>query len=413
MRRRGGRLLGALVTVAVVAGGFAWLAARHDGYRVRIVMPNAANLLSGSQVEIKGTPVGRVTGLETRDGKAVVTVSVDGSHAPLRSGTTAQVEWRGLLGERVVELQPAPAANSPIPSGAMIEAGSEQVELDQVLAALDPATRTHLDSTVRQLDASLRAHSGDLRATLASAGPAVQELGEVLKAVGQDGPAIKNLIAALRKVTAPLAERQAKIRRTVADLTATTGSIAAEQERLRQALAELPSTLAAADQTMRAVPPAVDSTVPLLRDLRPATDRLTSVAKNLSPLLTDLRPAIADLRPALGSANTLLRSTPALLDTTHDVLPGATTAVTRLDPAVDFLRPYTPDLVGWLSNWGAAFGNYDSQGHYFHGLVVVGTNVLDDNPGIAVGLKGGPKSTPPPGMASGEGWVDANGSGPR
>ena len=46
MRRRGGRLLGALVTVAVVAGGFAWLAARHDGYRVRIVMPNAADAIA-------------------------------------------------------------------------------------------------------------------------------------------------------------------------------------------------------------------------------------------------------------------------------------------------------------------------------------------------------------------------------
>ena len=68
----------------------------------------------------------------------------------------------------------------------------------------------------------------------------------------------------LRRMTL-LAEQD---RRTVADLTATTGSIAAEQERLRQAFAELPSTLAAADQTMRAVPPAVDSTVPLLRDLR-------------------------------------------------------------------------------------------------------------------------------------------------
>ena len=413
MRRRAGWVAGALATVLTLASAGWWLVSRDDGYRIRVVMPNAANLLAGSRVEIDGARVGEVTALAARDGKALVTVSVDERHAPLRAGTTVRVEWRGVLGERVVALDPGPRSNAAIPSGGMIAAGSEQVELDQVLAALDPDTRKHLNSTVRQLDASLKAHSGDLNDTLRAAGPAVRELGEVLKAIGQDGPAIKNLIAALRELTAPMAARQAKVRRTVADLTATSRSIAAEQERLRQALAQLPATLDAAGAAMRAVPGAVDSTVPVLNDLRPAADRLPSVARNLSPLLTDLRPALADLRPTLASADAVLARTPSLLDTTHAVLPGVDTAVTRLNPAVNFLRPYTPDLVGWLSNWGAAFGNYDAQGHYFHGLVVVGTNVLDDNPGVIAGLKGGPKSRPVPGMASGNGWVDANGSEPR
>lgn len=405
-------LLGAVVAVVAIVGGYLMVAPR-GGYQLRIVMPNAANLLDGSRVEIKGRPAGKVTRLETRDGKALVTVTVDGDHAPLHAGTTAQVQWRGVLGERVVELQPAASGNPVIPSGSMISAGSEQVELDQVLAALDPATRAHLDSTVQQLDQSLKSHSGDLRNTLRTAGPAVQELGAVLKAIGQDGPAIKNLIADLRKVMDPLAGRQAKLRQTVDDLTTATNLMAAEQNQLQKALGELPSTLGTARQTMNSVPAAVDSTVPLLQDLRPATQRLTSVSKNLSPLLVDLRPTIADLRPTLDSTRTLLQSTPALLDSTHGVLPGVDKAATRLNPAVSFLRPYTPDVVGWLSNWGAAFGNFDAQGHYFHGLVQVGTNVLDDNPGVVVGLKGGPNSRPAPGMASGQGWVDANGSGPR
>ncbi|MBQ0923531.1 MlaD family protein [Saccharopolyspora endophytica] len=401
----------AAVATAVV-GGTAW-AAENDDYELQLVMPNAANVLDGSRVEVDGTQVGTVTGLEARDNKALVTVSVDGDTAPLHAGSKAQVEWRGLLGERVIRLIPGPQGNPEIPSGSLMEAGSEQVELDQVLAALDEPTRQHLNSTVQQLDQQLKDNPQDLRATLDSAGPAVQELGEILKAVGQDGPAIQSLIRNLKTMMEPVADRRAELEKIVRDLNSATGAMSAEQEQLKRALSELPPTLDSAKRTMDGVPAAVDETAPLLRDLRPATQQLTSVSQNLSPLLADLRPAMADLRPTLNAADDLLQRTPALLDSAHTTVPGVNSAVSQLNPAVQFLRPYTPDLMGWLSNWSAAFANYDSQGHYFHGLVQVGTNVLDDNPGVNVGLKGGPNARPAPGMASGQPWVDANGSAPR
>lgn len=406
-------LIGAAVLAVAAVGGGYLLAAQQHGYEIQLVMPNAANLLDGSRVEIGGGEVGQVTGLGTRDGSALVTVSVDDAHAPLHAGSTAQVQWRGLLGERVVSLTPGPAANPAIPSGAMLPAGGEQVELDQVLAALDPQTRTHLNSVVQQLDQSLKTHPDDIKATLSTAGPAVDELGAVLKAVGQDGPAIQNLITDLRKLMDPVVARQQQVRQVIGNLTSATDTLAAEQSQLQQALGALPSTLDSAQRAVDRVPGAVDAAVPLLQDARPATKQLTSLAQNLSPLLTDLRPAIADLRPTLRSATTLLQTTPALLDSAHGVLPGVTQAVTQLNPAVAFLRPYTPDLTGWLANWGAAFANYDAQGHYFHGLVQVSTSILDDNPGVNAGLKGGPSSTPAPGMASGQPWADANGSAPR
>lgn len=414
MTRRAKWLAGvSLVAVLAVASGYLLSSGGGSGYEVRLVMPSAANLLAGSRVEINGRPVGKVSKLETRDGKALVTVSVDDGHAPLHTGSKAQVQWQGVLGERVVELLPGPAANPAIPKGSLLAAGTEQVELDQVLAALDPTTRAHLNSTVRQLDQTLKAKPDNLKNTLDSAGPAVQELGSVLQAVGQDGPAIKSLISDLQKMTDPLAKRRGELETVVGKLTSAMSAMATEQGQVQQALSQLPSTLDAAHKTMTTVPGAVDSTVPLLKDLRPATQQLTSVSKNLSPLLVDLRPTIAKLAPVLRSATTLLQSTPSLIDSAHGVLPGVTKAADQLNPAVNFLRPYTPDVVGWLTNWGAAFSNFDAQGHYFHGIVQVSTSVLDDNPGILVGLTGGPNSTPAPGMASGQNWVDANGSAAR
>jgi phospholipid/cholesterol/gamma-HCH transport system substrate-binding protein len=403
--------LAAAVVVAVL--GTYLVAKLSKGYEIELVMPNAANVLEGSRVETHGNVVGSVSRITTSDGKAMVTVSVDGDQTPLHSGTKAEVQWRGLLGERVVELFPGPASNPSIPSGGMIAAGTEQVELDQVLSALDPKTRSHLDSVVQQLNSNLKSRPQDLRKTLQAAGPAVQEVGAVLRAVGQDGPAIKGLITNLRKVMTPLSDRRAELASTVSDVSNAMDSMSSQQQQLQRAIGQLPGTLDTAKQTMDKVPGAVDNTVPLLHDVQPATARLKGVSKNLSPLLADLRPTIADLRPTLRSANSLLKQTPELLDNTHSVLPSVTATVGKLQPAVKFLRPYTPDVMGWLSNWSDAFANYDSQGHYFHGLVQVGPNALDDNPGVNAGLKGGPNSTPAPGMATGKGWVDANGSGPR
>ncbi|HWE90084.1 MAG TPA: MlaD family protein [Pseudonocardiaceae bacterium] len=414
--RRAKWLVGVVVlaVIVVAAGGYLLGSnASSSGYQLQLVMPNAANLLSGSRVEIGGVPVGQVTKLETEDDQALVTVSVDNAHSPLHTGTQAQVQWRGLLGERVIELTPGPAKNPLIPSDALVPAGTEQVELDQVLSALDPATRARLNSVVQQLNQNLQPQAGNLQRTINTAGPAVQELGSVLQAIGQDGPAIQNLVTDLRKMTDPLAARRTELRQVVGNLTSATSAMATQQQQLQAALGALPGTLSAAQNTLNTVPGAVNAAVPLLQDLQPATQQLTSVSQNLSPLLVDLRPTVAKLGPVLQSASTLLQYTPSLLDSANAALPGVNQAVTQLNPAVNFLRPYTPDVIGWLSNWGAAFANYDAQGHYFHGLVQVGTNVLDDNPGLLVGLTGGPNSTPAPGLASGQPWVDANGSTQR
>jgi phospholipid/cholesterol/gamma-HCH transport system substrate-binding protein len=33
-------------------------------------------------------------------------------------------------------------------------------------------------------------------------------------------------------------------------------------------------------------------------------------------------------------------------------------------PVIDFLRPYSPDLVGWFRDFGQSAANYDANGHY-------------------------------------------------
>ncbi|MBB2506588.1 MCE family protein, partial [Amycolatopsis echigonensis] len=114
----------------------------------------------------------------------------------------------------------------------------------------------------------------------------------------------------------------------------------------------------------------------------------------------------------LADAQTLLNYTPGLLDTAHATAPGLNSAVSSLMPALSFLRPFTPEAVGLLSNWGSASANYDANGHYGRIYVQAGASSVNVNPGIVPpGFTSNP--TPLPGSPVGQPWTDAFGSGIR
>lgn len=396
---------------AAVAGAGLFVVDSGNDYEVRLVLPSAAQLAVRSPVWINGADAGSVEALEARDGKALVTVLLADDYAPLRDGTTSRVEWSSALGERMLTLYPGPARNAEIPADGLIEAQSRQIEVDQVLAALDKPTRDRLTALLRDLNQTVEGREPDLAATLRGAGASAQALQEVLVAVGRDGPAIRSLVGQLHQVTSVAAGRRDQVSDVVTNLTALTGSVAGQQRQLSDSLAELPSTLDAAKRTLDKLPAAGDATTNLLHDLAPAAARLPSVAGNLGPLLTDLRPAVADLRPLLGSAQTLLRATPGLLDTSHQVLPQATQLLHGVAPAVAFLRPYTPEGVGMLHNWGQSFAPYDGAGHVWAGLLAPGTNLVNESVVQPPGSRRNPE--PLPGQPVDQPWVDATGSGMR
>jgi phospholipid/cholesterol/gamma-HCH transport system substrate-binding protein len=406
-----GRTWGALgLAAAVVAVGVVAIDL-DDGYEVQFVMPSAAQLAEGSPVWIDGADAGSVTDLRVENGRAVVTASIADEHAPLHDGTTTRVEWSSAIGERLLTVEPGPQENVELQDRALVEAPSRQIEVDQVLAMLDGPTRERVSSLVEELNTTVSGSEDQLRATIKESGYAVNALGSVLDAVGKDGPAIRSLVTELDNLTSITSEHQSQTASSVQQLTTLTSSIADQQEALSSTLQQLPSTLSVANSTLGRVPAASRETVALLQDLEPATDRLPGVTKNLTPVLRDLRPTVADLRPLLASASELLERTPGLLEGAQAVVPDVDTLLQGLTPALSFLRPYTPEGIGMLHNWGQAFAPYDGRGHVWAGMLAPGTNAVDESlirlPGAAA------NPSPLPGQVVDQPWRDATGSGIR
>lgn len=401
---------GATVALVAVGGWLVTTGASSDAYETSVVLDSASNLVEDGPVLVNGFEAGQIRSIKVENGKAVVRLALDEDFAPLHEGARVVMSWKATLSERRLEITDGPDKNAQVPDGGMIPGEQPSpVEVDDLLAALDAPTRKHLSSLLKSLNQTLDGHEADAAATVEAAGPALEAVGRIAQQVGADEPAIRNLVMRLNQIMAILGRRDDKLRQTVDSLSDLTNEVAGRRTELRDALNELPPTLRSLRGTMQGLEDVSDDAVPLLEDLEPATAKLGPLARDLKPVMRDLRPLAADLRPGLAAASELLSYTPGLLDRTHDLVPDAEKALTKSATAVDYLRPYTPEMTGYLSTWASAYANWDANGNFARVIGVDGATGVNVNPGLVPpGVTNDPY--PAPGGIVGQPWTDAHGS---
>jgi hypothetical protein len=80
----------------------------------------------------------------------------------------------------------------------------------------------------------------------------------------------------------------------------------------------------------------------------------------------------------------------------------------QLAPMLACMRPYTPELAGFISNWTSFLKNYDGVGHYARMRILAGPTSLTSTPEIAtdafLAAAGGTKYAMPrpPGLNAGQ-----------
>jgi phospholipid/cholesterol/gamma-HCH transport system substrate-binding protein len=55
-------------------------------------------------------------------------------------------------------------------------------------------------------------------------------------------------------------------------------------------------------------------------------------------------------------------------------------ALVKLQPVLEFIRPYAPEFVGWLRDFGQGASNYDANGHYARIQPIFNAFNFNDNP---------------------------------
>jgi phospholipid/cholesterol/gamma-HCH transport system substrate-binding protein len=385
-----GIALSALV-LAILLAAYLLLFRSGGGTEYTLVFQNAGQLVKDDDVQVGGRRIGSVREIElTDDNLAAVKVEVQEPYAPLREGTRAVIRLTSLSGiaNRYVALTLGPDSNKELPEGARLDLSSTTtvVDLDQVFNAIDEKTRGDLQDVVRGFATQYENRGEEVGQSAKYFNPLLSTSRVLANQVTEDeGALTRFLVNSSRAVTA-VAERRDDLSALVGNANETAGAIAAENAALSRALELLPSTLRRANTTFVNLRATLDDLDVLVAESKPATRDLAPFLRELRPLVRDARPTIRDLRTLVrrdGADNDLVEATrkmPALQRAATPAFQQGRAALQRAQPVLEFIRPYTPDFVGWLRDFGQGAANYDANGHFARIQPMFNAFQLRDNP---------------------------------
>jgi phospholipid/cholesterol/gamma-HCH transport system substrate-binding protein len=384
-----GVAVGALVVVLAVV---AWLVLRGEtGTEYKLRFATASQLVKGNEVQVGGNRIGTVEDIElSDDNQADVTIRVKDDIAPLHEGTTATIRLTSLSGvaNRYISLTPGPNSNSELEDGALISTDrtTPVVDLDQLFNALDEKTRRGLQQFIT---GNAEWYEGKGREANRAAKYFNPALSATRRLVGQliaDQGTLTSFLRNTSKAMAALAARRQEITDLVTNANGTMQAIGSESSSLDRALRVLPDTLRKGSTTFVNLRATLDDLDVLVEASKPATKDLAPLFRELRPLVADARPTIRDLSRMVntgGPSNDLtdlLRTTPALARASRSALGDARRSLRASLPNLKFGRPYGPELIGWLKDFGFSAAAYDANGHYARVQPLFFSHAFTDTP---------------------------------
>ena len=364
--------VGAIALAAVVVAIVLLSSDTDPTYKLRF--QTAGQLVKGDEVQVGGRGVGSITDIKlTRDNQAEVTIEMR-EFAPLHEGTTGVIRATSLSGiaNRYISLDLGPNSAPELKDGATIPAArtTTAVDLDQLFNTLDPKTRQGLQDVVQGSAEQYQGKAKETNQSFKYLNPFISTTDELVREANRDNDSLTRFIVESSALVTALAERRDDLSSLVANANATAGAIANENTAFANALEVLPTTLRRGNTTFVNLRSTLDDLDVLVDESKPVAPRLAPFFRELRPLVAAARPTIADLRKLVrqpgrnNDAVELLRKAPGLARATSTFSPNAIRAVQKSTPVIEFIRPYTPELIGWFRDFGQTASPYDANGHY-------------------------------------------------
>lgn len=327
-----------------------------EGYRVTVPLPDATNLVQGSDVQQAGVRIGRVVSVARVGSRARAEIELESEFAPLRSGARATVRVKTLLGEGYLEVAPGPRGAPVLRDGGTLAARQvrETVQLDEFLQTFDAPTRARFRSFLGGFARAVKDRAPELSDALGSSAPLATGFEEVLLALDGQRRSLQTVFARAGVVFDAIGRQEGAVRRAVTAGDDLFGALAARDRELTATVRALPGFLG----ELRRSATVVEAAAP---DLDRAAVALGRVAPQAAPALRALERDVPsftglfeDLRPVLrasrGGFPALTRVVRAARPSLNDVLP----SVRELTPIMQLMAEYRlPSLLGPLSNVGS------------------------------------------------------------
>ncbi len=286
----------------------------------------------GQTVVVAGVRIGDISKVELADGHAVVTMDIERKFLPIYRNASAMVRPRTGLQDVFIELDPGtkgpPSNRTPeFKDGGTIPLANTvpEVNLDQILEALDGDTQAYLRTLIVGFGQGLKGRERDLGRVLGGLGPINRQLARLNSEVATRRHNLARLIHNFNLLTGEVAQHGDDVANLVDSSNAALGAIARQDANVQRSVALLPGTLSTAHDTLDKTAPFAKLLGPTFNNLRPFArnlDRLNASVRRVSetkpelrdeirPFVRAARAPVRDLKPA---AQNLATATPRLTD---------------------------------------------------------------------------------------------------
>jgi phospholipid/cholesterol/gamma-HCH transport system substrate-binding protein len=286
---------------------------------VKAEIDDVHTLAVNDQVRQNSKRIGRVSAIDYHDGKALVTMELEGKREVYRDAH-AEVWDASALAMKFVEFNPGTSTSGDLGNEAIPATHTKgSADLQQLLSVFDPKTRTLATRTVREVGGGVAGHSEDFHHFVGSSPDLLNDLATTSDALASDEADLAGLLHSSDQLAARFRGREELISSLVKQSDTTLRAFAVDDgrpleatlrkspvtlQKARAALGSLDAPLANLQQAMTTVKPGADalgrSTADirgLLRDGVPVLDNVPGVAHQAEPVVQDLTETFKDARP--------------------------------------------------------------------------------------------------------------------
>jgi len=336
----------------------------------------------GQTVRVAGVRVGDIDKVELDNGTADVTMAIDRKFLPIYRDATVLLRPKTGLKDMFLELDPGTRAAGEYDEGDMIPVANTapDVNLDQILEALDGDSRAYLRMLLVGGGEGLRGRGKDLGRLLGSLGPINTDLAKLNREVATRKENLANLIHNLGILTGRVGQEDQLVARLISSSNDALGAIAGQHLNVTRATALLPGTLQTTKDTLGKLGKFSDTLRPTLNSLRPFARNLDNMNTSLKNLSIAALPAVRDqIRPFTRAARGPVRDLKPAADQLAAASPRLTELALHLN-RLGNMAAYNPNgaeasgtpnrdegYLYWLG-WLAHIGNSTFQAQDAHGV---------------------------------------------
>lgn len=347
-------------------------------YLVHATVPDAQSLETQAVVLDRGVEIGNVASVSVHGSRAVVTLRISSTYAPLYRDATVRVGQRTAIGDAFVDVVRGTRAEGAVANGGAIHHVLRNVDFDQAFSTFNAPTRATMTRLIRTFGAGASSPqtAEQWGATVAGLSRVVTETAQLAAALKGQRVQIASLVDDSDVAVTELGSRQATLTSLVDGGQKTLAVFAGDQSDFGTTLQRLPQLLTAARQTLAAAQPLVTQAKPLVADLSTTAPLLQSAAAAVPAVARDARAVVAGLPrldrvalPFLSAALPVIRDADPFA---RDLLPVLQNSV----PILDYAYPRADDLAGWFTKTLSGGLQGDANGHWVRFLIFIDPEVV-------------------------------------